>query len=72
MIQNGTQPATKFLKVREAADLLRMSPRGVRAAINDGRLKAHRLGGRGHLRISEANLRAALQRAGFLKPEAEQ
>ena len=50
-----------LLTVREVAERLRISIGSVYAAIEDGRLKAYRLGRGGALRISEENLRSFLE-----------
>jgi excisionase family DNA binding protein len=59
--QNVTQPVPdRLLTVSEAAVILKLTPWGVREAIRRGDLPAVRLGERGHLRIPEAALEAAL------------
>ena len=48
-------PASLYLTIGEAAEQLRLTDRGVRKMIADGRLPAYRVGGRA-LRIRRADL----------------
>lgn len=48
-------PASLYLTIAEAAEQLRMTDRGLRKMIADGRLPAYRVGGRA-LRIRRADL----------------
>lgn len=51
----------RYLKVREVAERLAITPYTVRAYIRDGRLPARRLGGRGHWYVREADLLMLLE-----------
>ena len=51
----------RYIKVREVAQRLALSPYTVRAYIKGGRLPARRLGGRGHWYVREADLLRLLE-----------
>jgi excisionase family DNA binding protein len=57
------QPARRFLKLEEVADLFSTSVAQVYALVRRGDLRAIKLGGRGQWRVEKAEIEAYIQRA---------
>lgn len=59
MTGNEGQPeATSALRTAEVAERLRIDPRTVRKLIRSGRLRGFTVGGKGDIRVTEADLAA--------------